>query len=176
VNIDAYKNLSRHLHHLPLIILLVLSASIILERLLVPKIPFGNDAMIYSVIGHELLNGRLLYSDVWDHKPPVIFITYMAAEVITGYGPQMLKFLNVTATLVVLLGIFWAGKWSVGGIVAGLWAAAFWTILCGNYPLEARDPNAEIFINACLVWVFALLARSNEQPLGIKESIMRISS
>ncbi len=155
-----------------MIVLLILSASIIFERLLVPKIPFGNDAMVYSVIGHELLNGRLLYSDVWDHKPPAIFVTYMAAEIITGYEPQMLTFLNVTAALAVLLGIFWAGKWSVGGIATGLWAATFWTILCGSYPLETRDPNAEIFINACLVWVFALLVRSDEHPLNIKESII----
>lgn len=172
MNISTYKNLNRYLRHLPLIVLLILSASIIFERLLVPKIPFGNDATLYSVIGHELLNGRLLYSDVWDHKPPAIFITYAIAEIITGYGPQMLLFLNVSAALVVLLGIFWALKWSAGGIAAGLWAAAFWTILCGSYPLETRDPNAEIFINACLVWVFALLIRSNEHPLSIKESII----
>jgi hypothetical protein len=172
VNTSIYTNLNRYLKHLPLVILLILSASIIFERLLVPKIPFGNDAMIYSVIGHEMLNGRLLYSDVWDHKPPVIFITYMAAELITGYGPQMLSLLNTAAALAVLLGIFWAGKWSAGGTSAGLWAAAFWTVLSGNYPLEARDPNAEIFMNACLVWVFALLVRSDEHPLGAKKSII----
>ncbi len=171
-NPNNYTNFNRHFRSTALMVLLVLSASIVLERLLVPKIPFGNDAMIYSVIGHELLNGRLLYSDVWDHKPPAIFVTYMAAEVITGYGPQMLSFLNVTAMLAVLFGIFWAGKWSAGGMAAGLWAAAFWAVLCGNYPLEARDPNAEIFINACLVWVFALLIRSNEHPLSVKESII----
>jgi hypothetical protein len=172
VNISTHRNLNRYLHYLPLIVLLILSALIVFERLLVPKIPFGNDATLYSVIGHELLNGRLLYSDVWDHKPPAIFVTYMAAEVITGYGPQMLSFLNVTATLAVLFGIFLAGKWSAAGMAAGLWAATFWALLSGSYPLEARDPNAEIFINACLVWVFALLVRSNERPLSIKESII----
>jgi hypothetical protein len=172
VNISTYKNLNRYLRYLPLIVLLILSASIIFERLLVPEIPLGNDATLYSVIGHELMNGRLLYSDVWDHKPPAIFITYAVAEIITGYGPQMLLFLNVSAALVVLLGIYWAGKYTVGGPTAGLWAAAFWTVLCGSYPLEARDPNAEIFMNACLIWAFALLVRNNDRPLGTGASIM----
>jgi hypothetical protein len=172
VNISTYKNLNRHLRYFPLIVLLILCASITFERLLVPKIPFGNDATLYSVIGHELLNGRLLYSDVWDHKPPAIFLTYAIAEIITGYGPQMLLFLNVSAALVVLLGIYWAGKNSEGGPAAGLWAATFWTVLCGSYPLEGRDPNAEIFMNACLIWAFALLVRKNDYPLGTGVSIM----
>jgi 4-amino-4-deoxy-L-arabinose transferase-like glycosyltransferase len=90
----------------------------------------------------------------------------MAAEMIAGYGPQMLSFLNVSATLLVLFGIFRAGMHGGGTAAAGLWAAALWSVLSGSYALEARDPNTEVFINACLAWSFALLIRAEDRALG----------
>ena len=38
--------------------------------------PARGDQAIYAVIGHELLKGRQLYADLWDHKPPAIHVTY----------------------------------------------------------------------------------------------------
>ena len=31
--------------------------------------PFQNDLTLYSLIASEMLQGRELYSDLWDHKP-----------------------------------------------------------------------------------------------------------
>jgi hypothetical protein len=32
-----------------------------------------------------MLAGRHLYSDLWDHKPPAIHITFAAGELVAGY-------------------------------------------------------------------------------------------
>lgn len=37
---------------------------------------FSADQQIYGTIGQGLLNGKELYTDLWDHKGPLIFIWY----------------------------------------------------------------------------------------------------
>ena len=59
----------------------------------------NRDVLLYSVIGHELLAGRLLYSDLWDHKPPLIYGSYAAAEKLVGYGRQQLYLLAVVLSM-----------------------------------------------------------------------------
>lgn len=155
---------------LPAVLLIVFSTLIIVDRLAVPQMPFGPDAGAYAVIGHELLQGQMLYTDIWDHKPPVIFMTYAAAELLFGYSSGTIVLLNLFANLLVLYGLFYAGKAGRGGAIAGLWAAAFWVIAAGAFQIEGRDPNTEIFINACVIWAFALLAKNREEGLTMKLS------
>ena len=129
--------------------------------------PFERDIASHAVIGHELLEGRSLYSDLWDSKPPAIFITYAVCELLAGYGPSQVYFLGVIAAIITLLGIYRAAS-SYGGIKAGLWAAAFWTFICSDLWLWANQPNIEVCINAAIVWAFALMLRadaSKVQPL-----------
>lgn len=35
--------------------------------------PFDNDHIFFYVIGREITEGRVLYLDIWDHKPPLIY-------------------------------------------------------------------------------------------------------
>ena len=44
--------------------------------------PLERDLTTYAVIAHEMLEGKALYSELWDHKPPAIHVTYAAAELI----------------------------------------------------------------------------------------------
>ncbi|HXL72296.1 MAG TPA: hypothetical protein VN963_01615, partial [bacterium] len=114
----------------------------------------------YAVIGHELLKGRSLYSDLWDHKPPAIHITFSIAEKIVGYGQSEIYFLGLVTALLTLLGIYRAGSLAGSGVAGGLWAAAIWTVISSDMILQANLPNTEAFINAILIWTFLLLASS----------------
>lgn len=109
------------------------------------------------MIGHELLRGRSLYSDLWDIKPPTIYATYAAAEVLVGYGKVELLALGIFAALVTLIGVERAGE--ALGRGGGLWAAAFWAVACNDPDLQANQPNSEVFINALMVWAFVALTR-----------------
>ena len=119
--------------------------------------PLERDLATYAVIAHELRDGRALYSDLWDHKPPATHLTYAAAQAVAGFGPGSVYLLGVLASVATLLGIFWAAKTRRLGPVTGLWAAAFWTVVAGDLMLQGNQPNTEVFLNACLIWAVALL-------------------
>jgi hypothetical protein len=126
--------------------------------------PFERDITSHAVIAHEMLAGRPLYSDLWDSKPPAIFVTYAIGDIVAGYGPSSVYFLGVAAAVITLLGAYYAGT-AYGGKPAGLWAAAFWAFICSDMRLWANQPNIEAFMNPCLVWAFALIARAEAQKL-----------
>jgi hypothetical protein len=147
--------------------LLTLAGFITLQRLHTYHEPLERDITLYAVFGHELLGGRDLYSDLWDIKPPVIYLTYAVAEKLVGYGPGQIYLLGIFTAVITLLGVYMAGSGLGARTSTGLWAAAFWTALCSDLYLQANQPNTEAFINACLIWAFALLLRARPYAVGL---------
>jgi hypothetical protein len=148
-----------------------LAGVIVAERRHTYAEPLERDLTTYAVIGHELLAGRELYSDVWDHKPPAVHVSYASAEALAGYGRDAVFLLNVVFAVGTLLGVYAAGA-AVGGRAGGLTAAGVWTILCGDLPLQANQPNTEVFLNTFLSWGFALLARTGPGwPFGYRRAL-----
>lgn len=139
------------------LLLLVLIGVIAAARLHTYQEPLDRDLHVYAVAAHEFLQGRALYADIWDHKPPAIHITYAAAEMCAGYGPAAIYLLTVGAAGTTLIGLYAVGR--VAGRTGGVWAAVFWTAISGILGLQANQPNVEVFMNACLVGAFALLVR-----------------
>ncbi len=138
-----------------LAVLALAGLAIVLERCHTYSEPLERDITTYAVIGAEILKGRSLYSDLWDHKPPAIHVTFALAEAAAGEGPLAVFLLNVFAALATLAGLYQAGK-NLGGRAGGLWAAAIWTVVCGDLYLQANQPNEEVFLNALQTSVFAL--------------------
>ncbi len=57
--------------------LLVIAFAFVLVRALpILTYPLGRDQGTYLTIGQGLLEGKQLYRDLWDNKPPGIFIAY----------------------------------------------------------------------------------------------------
>jgi hypothetical protein len=134
--------------------------------------PPNRDVTEYAVTAHELLHGRALYSDVWNPKPPAIFVSYGAAELLAGYGPGQLYVLNLLCGLIILLGVYAAGLAGGFGAAAGLWSAALWTVISGDIPLQVHDPNTEAFMNACVVWAFVLLLGSRAGAPAVRRAVV----
>lgn len=153
------------------IVLVALASFIVTERSWGYRKPIQRDVSIYAVIGHELLSGRPLYSDLLELRPPAVMVTFAVGEAIIGYGRHTIFLLYITATIITLLGIYYAASVGEGGATAGLWAAAFWAVLSGSYGLEAGEPNTEVFMNACLTWAFALWVRAGETSNWLKRSL-----
>lgn len=139
--------------------LLLLSTLLAVARLHTFNEPLERDITTYGVIAHELIEGKNLYSDLWDHKPPAIHATYAAAEAIVGYGRRSILLLNIGAGLVTLIGCYAAGSALGGKRSSGLLAAAIWVLISGELGLEANQPNTEVFINAFMIAGFALVLR-----------------
>lgn len=62
---------------------------------------FGRDQSIYAVVGQGIVNGQMPYRDLWDFKPPGIFLVYAAADVLFGarmWGPRLLEAFGMLTT------------------------------------------------------------------------------
>jgi 4-amino-4-deoxy-L-arabinose transferase-like glycosyltransferase len=150
---------------MPHLALLSLALLISLLRLHYYDWPPNRDVTTYATIAHELVLGKQLYIDVWDHKPPAVYFTYWISEKLFGYGPAGLYGINLLAALIILAGVYRAGIVSGLGVSAGLWAAVFWAALSGDVLFQTHDPNAEAFMNACLIWSFVFFLRSETAGL-----------
>lgn len=136
--------------------------------------PLERDLTHYAIMGHELLKGRLFYSDLWDIKSPIISGVYACAELVVGYGVQQILFLNVLVSWISLLGIFYSAY-----LISRLlfeekqvsarpnWicflATFFWVLFGLSYSIQSNQPNSEVFINASVIWGFALLLRGSQE-------------
>jgi 4-amino-4-deoxy-L-arabinose transferase-like glycosyltransferase len=151
---------------LPATALFGLCALILCLRLHTYNEPLERDVTTYAVIAHEMLGGRALYSDLWDHKPPAIHVTYAAAEVIAGYGRNSIFLMNVASAIATLLACYFAGSAAGGGRTGGLVAASLWALISGDLAIEGNQPNTEVFLNACLTTAFAVFVRAEKRNLG----------
>jgi 4-amino-4-deoxy-L-arabinose transferase-like glycosyltransferase len=131
--------------------------------------PLERDHATYAVVGHEILRGRGLYSDLWDNKPPGIFWTYAGGELVFGYGARTVFLLGLLAAVATLPGLYAAAS----GLEprAGVWAALFWSIACHDLVIQANQPNAEAFMNLWIVCAVGLLASRPPGTIGFGRAL-----
>ncbi|MBX3183097.1 MAG: glycosyltransferase family 39 protein [Polyangiaceae bacterium] len=60
---------------------------------------FGRDQGIYAVVGSGVLDGQMPYRDLWDFKPPGIFLIYALAEALFGKAMWGVRVLEVMGLL-----------------------------------------------------------------------------
>jgi hypothetical protein len=149
----------------PVALLLVLCGLMVLLRLHTYDEPLERDITTYAVIGHELLGGKALYTQLWDHKPPAIYVTYAAAELLSGYGRDSIFLINIAASIATLFGCYFAGSGGTSGRAGGIFAAVAWLVASGDLALEANQPNTELFLNAFLTAAFAIIVRRQNTPI-----------
>lgn len=156
----------------PIVALIGLCAVIFSMRLHTYDEPLERDLTTYAVIAHEMLNGKNLYSDLWDHKPPAIHATYAAAEWIAGYGRDSIFLMNAAAAIATLIACYFAGATGGRGPLAGLIAAGFWTLASGELSIEGNQPNTEVFLNALLTTAFFVFARAETRRIGFRAAVL----
>lgn len=140
--------------------LLSLPVLALLLRLPVVFFPFFNgDEATYSAIANSILHGSFLYSEVVDHKPPLIYLTYAAILSLTdGFGVLQVKLASVmvivaTAMMLARIAVA-AGRPVLEARLSGLWYVIFSAMGPGKDMLAA---NAEIFMmlpTAAAIWCF----------------------
>jgi hypothetical protein len=119
-----------------------------------------------------MLSGKTLYTDLWDHKPPAIYVTYAVAELIAGYGRDSIFLMNIAAGFATLLACYFAGSAAGGGRLGGLIAATLWALASGDLAIEGNQPNTEVFLNAFLTSGFAILMRAENRNLGLRAALL----
>jgi len=128
--------------------------------LLLPRIyslhePVEMDQATYASMGDELLHGESLYTDVWDNKPPGVYVTFAAAQLLAGPGPLSVWWLGLVVATLTGLSLYLAARALTGSSWAAAAGVTLWASVSGLPTIEANQPNAEVFLNLFLPVVLA---------------------
>ena len=99
--------------------------------------PIGPDQGVYATIGWGLQRGLALYRDLWEQKPPAIYLTYRAAFDLFGDRMSAIFWIDFLAAAVTVAVIFDLGR-RLAGLRFGSVAAAvvaFGTLPAARYTL-----------------------------------------
>lgn len=100
------------------------------------------DEGIYQVVGRAIVAGRTLYKDIWDNKPPLLYLIY---AVVNG-NLFLVKFLSLLSGLFSVIMFFLLSKKLLKTEISRYIATAFFVFLFGSPLLEGNIANAENFM------------------------------
>jgi 4-amino-4-deoxy-L-arabinose transferase-like glycosyltransferase len=121
--------------------------------------PFGPDQGVYVTVGWGLSRGLMLYRDLWEMKPPGIYVTYWLGLTLFGSGAHAEFWLDFLAAAITCAAVFGIGR-RLAGVRMGALAAlvvAVGTLPAARYGLGGflERSVTETFIipvAACAVW------------------------
>lgn len=90
--------------------------------------PLGIDQGLFASAARALSRGDVLYRDVWDQKPPAIFLTYLGAFTVFGWTAAAIAWLDLVASALTAWLVGAIGS-RLGGTTMGLVAAAIYASL-----------------------------------------------
>ncbi len=142
-------------------LLLALLALVVL-RLPGFLLPMDQDSGCYAYVGVSWTRGALPYRDVWDHKPPGIYLIPVLLQVTTGsVTPVAMRACAVAfgaGTLLLVYGIAAALAGRRAAVVAAfVYAICSSGVLVTRETLETEHPMA--FLSLLAVWLMVLCAR-----------------
>jgi hypothetical protein len=132
-----------------------------------PGYPLGHDQSIHFVVAHEWLHGALPYRDVFDHKPPGIYLLHMLAMRLFGEHPWAIRPLELVtvvalgwmvAMLATPRGVDASGRYGTCALAVSFVYYGFFTFLSTAQP----ELWATTFALAAIA-----LARSGARPAAI---------
>lgn len=162
----------------PALILFALAIVVIILRLHSLGEPLERDITGYSYIANELLSGKLLYTDLWDHHPPGIYWVYMTTGLVLGYNPVAVFVLGAVFTIISLIFIYLLIL-SLSDKRAALFGAFFWALASTSIYLEANQPNTELFMNTftmIALWGFVRFGPDSRRGLAFTGLFFAIAS
>jgi len=121
--------------------------------------PWINDEGTYATVGHLLRGGALLYRDIWENKPPGVYLLYAAADALGGPA-GLLPLVRLAASLAALslglLAYLFVRRGLRGGHGRALVAAFVASMIVDTPLVEGTTANAEIFMAPLILAAVAL--------------------
>lgn len=140
----------------------MLATALLCSRWMTRFEPLDRDISAYAVIGRELLDGRPLYGDLWDHKPPGIHLIFAGATAVVGPGVPAVLVVNIICSLALLAGFMVGGR-RLAGTPGAIFAGIIWLAVGGDLGLQANQPNAELPVNVLVTWALVLSFGRNDE-------------
>lgn len=128
---------------------------------------YGDDSALFSLLGKGILQGKILYTDLFDHKGPFIFFINALGHLLGGHTGIL--FLQVVFGCVSLTFLYFTAKMLAPAQItaktcilyfAGVYAVFAYTFQQGNLTEEYAQP----FISACLYCFVKYAVRCGEHP------------
>lgn len=114
-------------------------------------LPFQRDAIGYAYNGREIVNGAVLYRDMWDHKPPAIYFLNAAVyKTFPTFYLQSLRIVSLLSSFLSAVFLFYLLRHFFAEKVAGL-TTAFYAIFSNVYFLTVGDNLVEGYMLPILV-------------------------
>ena len=126
------------------------------------------DEGIFAAIAQNMRDGRTLYSQAWDNKPPLIFFTYAGIQSLFGPSVFALHLVTAAAVLATQAVVMTIGALLYGGrraIVAG----ALFAFAMGTPVIEGNLAMTETFMilpASLAVLVFVIAERRGNAPVA----------
>lgn len=100
------------------------------------------DEGIYETIGLALTKGRLLYAQIWDNKPPLLYITYALFH----GNQEAVRMASLLVGLGAVIAFFFLARRFFANQKAIIASTLFFAILFGLPIIEGNIANAENFM------------------------------
>ncbi len=100
------------------------------------------DEGIYEVIGSALNQGRILYTQIWDNKPPLLYITYS----LLGADQFWVRFASALVGILTILLFYRLSTYLFQNKKSSLISTAIFALFFGLPIIEGNIANAENFM------------------------------
>jgi hypothetical protein len=129
---------------------------------------WDNDEAFIATVAQVMSDGGRLYVDVFDRKPPLVFLLYQGTFALTGttalWGPRLLGVLALTANAGLLTVFARPRLGDRGAVIAGVLGALTTATLL---PGDAQAANFEVFMLPGITAAMVLADRSRPGWAGI---------
>ena len=137
-------------------------AVVVLSAAQIVLLSFGRDQGIYATVADGILRGQMPYRDVWDFKPPGIFLVYALAQAAFGKTMLAVRLVEVAGLVGMVFGFMRLTETFFGvrrvGVVGGAVAALI------HAQLEFwHSGQPETFGGFLTVWALVLTASEGKR-------------
>jgi len=123
--------------------------------------PPGRDQGIFEYIGWQMSEGKLPYIDLWDFKPPAIYLVYLFSQKIFGHNTWGIRALEIFWQTLAAIAIFiFAFRFYKNSIAAFFAAVLYALVLFQQSFWDLGQPDGLLNLFLALSFVLALKKRA----------------
>jgi hypothetical protein len=130
--------------------------------------PISSDSVVFMNIARKILEGKLLYVEAIDLKPPLIYFIYMPVYFISHNSEIIVRLIDLLYQVLILWSSFYVITKTTGNKEIGYLACIFYSLIYTSF-----GPNftfqSDTHINLIVIWMIYIIL--NKKP-GIKWNLM----
>jgi hypothetical protein len=133
----------------------------------------GTDSGVFATAASHLMKGKVLYRDIWDHKPPGVYVLLCSAFYLFGESPGSILILQRIFLCGAVVAVYLLVRLEGASQGLALFASCFF-LYYGSHPklLEGGNLTEQYALTLLLFGVLALRRISANQAIGLRWSFL----